>query len=370
MSVYKPAKSPYFHYDFLVRGRRFHGSTKTSRRAAEAIEAEARQAARAEVARNHALLSAPMTIDIACDRYWLEVGQHHKRPDQTEWSLAWIIRALGKNKLVSDITNNDVAKMVAHRRGEAVVNTARDKSVKRRPRSAKFVSPARVNRSITEPLRKVLRRARDVWGQSVQPIDWKSHLLKEPAERIRILREGDEQARVFASLPPQYHPIVFVQMRIGLRISELIALRWQDVDWGSRRLTVAGKGGSLDTVPIPSDVRDALWRLQGRHPERVFVQDDGAPMTYSGIASAWKRALRKAAVTDLHIHDMRHTAATRLLSKSQNLRLAQKLLRHNDIRSTLRYAHALDEDLRNALEAAETPGIIPETGSNPLIKKG
>ena len=93
-------------------------------------------------------------------------------------------------------------------------------------------------------------------------------------------------------------------------------------------------------------------------------------MTYSGIASAWRRALKKAAITDLHIHDMRHTAATRLLSKSQNLRLAQKLLRHKDIRSTLRYAHALDEDLRNALEAAESPEKNPETGSNPLAQKG
>ena len=184
------------------------------------------------------------------------------------------------------------------------------------------------------------------------------------------MREGDEEARVFACLPVQYHPIVSVKVRIGLRIGELIALRWQDVDWGSRRLTIAGKGGSLDTVPIPSDVRDILWGLQDRHPERVFVRDNGEPMTYSGVDSAWGRALKKAGVTDLHLHDMRHTAATRLLSKSQNLRLAQKLLRHRDIRSTMRYAHALDEDLRDALEATESPRKSPEATRNPLIKKG
>ena len=216
----------------------------------------------------------------------------------------------------------------------------------------------------------MLRRARDVWGQSVQAINWKTHLLKEPAERIRVLRDGDEQARVFACLPVVYHPILSIQVRIGLRIGELIALRWQDIDWGSRRITIAGKGGSLDTVPIPTDVRNTLWGLRGRHPERVFVQDNGEPMTYSGVDSAWGRALKKAGVTDLHLHDLRHTAATRLLSKSQNFRLAQKLLRHRDIRSTLRYAHALDEDLRDALEATESPEKSPEAPSNPLIKKG
>jgi integrase len=371
MSVYKPAKSPWFHYDFQMRGRRFYGSTgKTSRRAAEAVEAEAKEAARAEVARSRALFSAPMTIDVACDRYWVEIGQHHRRPDQTEWSLVWILAALGKDKLISEISNDDVAKMVARRRGEPVVNAARDKGRNRRSVAAKLVSPSRVNRSVTEPLRKVLRRARDVWGQPIMAIDWKAHLLKEPAERIRVLREGEEEARVFACLPAQYHPIVRVQMRIGLRIGELIALRWQDVDWGARRLTIAGKGGSLDTVPIPAGVRDILWGLQGCHPERVFVQDSGDPMTYSGVDTAWGRALEKAGMTGLHLHDLRHTAATRLLSKSQNLRLAQKLLRHRGIRSTLRYAHALDEDLRDALEAAESPGRSPEAAPKPLIKKG
>jgi integrase len=268
MSIYKPRASPNYHFDFQLRSRRFHGSTgETSRRAAEAVEAKVKVAARAEVARSRSLLSAPMTIDIACDRYWIEGGQHHKRSDQTEWSLRWIITHLGKNKLIAEIGNDDVAKMVARRRGESVVNAARDKGRKLKPTS-KLVSPSRVNRSVTEPLRKVLRRARDVWGQPVMAIDWKVHLLREPAERIRVLREGEEEARVFACLPAQYHPIVRVQMRIGLRIGELIALRWQDVDWGARRLTIAGKGGSLDTVPIPADVRDALWGLQGRHPDR------------------------------------------------------------------------------------------------------
>jgi integrase len=92
-------------------------------------------------------------------------------------------------------------------------------------------------------------------------------------------------------------------------------------------------------------------------------------MTYSGVDTAWGRALAKAGMTGLHLHDLRHTAATRLLSKSQNLRLAQKLLRHRDIRSTLRYAHALDEDLRDALEATRNSGKSPETAPKPLIKK-
>jgi len=77
-------------------------------------------------------------------------------------------------------------------------------------------------------------------------------------------------------------------------------------------------------------------------------------MTYSAVSSAWKRACLKAGITDLTVHDLRHTAATAPLRESGNLKLVQKMLRHKDIRSTLRYAHADDADLRSALEASAT----------------
>ena len=79
-------------------------------------------------------------------------------------------------------------------------------------------------------------------------------------------------------------------------------------------------------------------------------------------ASAWKRACRKAGITDLRIHDLRHTAGTDLLRKTGNLKLVQKMLRHADIRSTLRYAHADDADLRAALEISAT-SEVPNFGN-------
>ncbi|MDG2571043.1 tyrosine-type recombinase/integrase, partial [Vibrio parahaemolyticus] len=67
-----------------------------------------------------------------------------------------------------------------------------------------------------------------------------------------------------------------------------------------------------------------------------------------------RRALAKeeTGVTDFRFHDNRHTAATRLLRSSGNLKLVQKLLRHEDIATTTKYAHVTDEDLRLAMETA------------------
>jgi integrase len=92
-------------------------------------------------------------------------------------------------------------------------------------------------------------------------------------------------------------------------------------------------------------------------------------MTYSGVDSAWNRACCKASVTDLRLHDLRHTAATNLL-KVTNLKTVQLMLRHRDIRSTLRYAHADDRDLLAALEATrKSPDASPEVTVKPLKEK-
>jgi len=235
MSVYKPKNSPVYHYDFQFRCARFCGSCETaSRREAEKVEADRRDEVKAEYERTKRSAHAALTIDAAFLRYWEEVGKHHKRSDQTMWSLEWLMNALGKDKRLCEITDGDVAHLVARRRGEPVNNVAAALGRKRGNRNVKqpkLVSPARVNRSVTEPLRKVLLRARDVWGEDIRPIAWKKHRLKEPQERVRELK-ADEQTRLFAALAAQYHAIVQFALTTGCRLSECVKLEWSAIDWG------------------------------------------------------------------------------------------------------------------------------------------
>jgi integrase len=111
---------------------------------------------------------------------------------------------------------------------------------------------------------------------------------------------------------------------------------------------------------------DLLWAEKDHHRTRVFtfvarrtlkhlniVKGKRYPLTESGLKSAMRRAVPNASVSDFRFHDTRHTAATRTLRKS-NLRVVQKLLGHSNVETTTKYAHALDEDIRDALEAAST----------------
>ncbi|OYX04711.1 MAG: hypothetical protein B7Z15_17410 [Rhizobiales bacterium 32-66-8] len=305
-----------------------------------------------------------MSVNVAMARFWSEVGQHYRGNyrETFDAALEWLTRQLGPTTPLKEIGKRQVSAAVARRRGEGVKH-------------------ATVNRTVTEPLRRVLSRAHKHWDQEVQTIHWKDFLLAEPKERVRELR-SEEEARLFAALRPDYVPIVRFALLSGCRMAECVDLTWEDVDWGSRSLTIHGKGGKVDTIPLTSGLRDILWPLQGAHDTAVFTYvasrtRDGRrrlerhPITYEGLKTQWRRCKAGAKISDFRFHDNRHTAATRLLRESGNLKLVQRLLRHEDIATTTKYAHASDDDLRRAMEATEAAQAAaqPPATSQPAAAK-
>ncbi len=354
MSVYRPKEkdgsaSPFYVYDFQYKRRRFHGNTEC-RTKPEARRVEEREREKAkELLKNEAVLeSAPMTLDLACGKFWLEVGQYYNGNAKKTFksSLAWLVKHAGADLLLSEVTNRIVSDLVATRRGEGVKN-------------------ATVNRTVTEPLRRVLRKAADAWDQKVAKINWGKHLLEEPSERVRELTK-DEEGRIVEALTPDYQAVFRFALLSGCRLAECVGLTWADIDWHGRTISVLGKGNKRAKIPLTADLRGLLFPLQGRHPEAVFTyktrrprkglraRGDYCPISYEGTKTAWRRALAKedVGVTDFRFHDNRHTAATRLLRSSGNLKLVQRLLRHTDIATTTKYAHVTDDDLRLAMEDA------------------
>src|SRR5215831_14050389 len=144
VSLYRDRRSPFWQYDFTWRGHRFFGSTKaTTRREAEKVEAAEREKAKQYVAQTEAARTS-MALDDVAGRYWNEVGQHHSGARNTWRELARLIQFFGKDKLLTEIAGNNVAKLVAWRRGHQV--------------RGKLISPFTVN-ATTKQLRKLFTRA-------------------------------------------------------------------------------------------------------------------------------------------------------------------------------------------------------------------
>jgi integrase len=353
VSVYKnkDGRSPFFHFDFQLHGHRFHGSTKcTTKREAEKVEAAERETARALVAQLAAAKTSLRFDDVA-ERYWNEVGQYHAGAEGTEHRLALLIEHFGKDRLLTEITGDDVAKLVAWRRGH-----------RRKGRKSQLISPHTVNHT-TEQLRKLFTRAK-LWGVRFEHEPrWTKHMLPMPDERVREL--SDEEAdRLDAAVRDDYAPFFAFARASGLRLTECLLL-WSEVDWSTRQIVKLGKGGNRITVPITPTIREILWPLRGHHPEFVFTyvcQRRGAglhairtkgqryPLTYSGVHTYWQRLHKLADVTGLRFHDYRHDFASKLLRTSGNLKLVQKALNHRDIRTTMRYAHVLNDEVAEAME--------------------
>jgi integrase len=362
MSIYlrKDRDDPRYFYDFQLGGKRFSGCTeKTTKREAEAEEKRLKTEAQDAVKREQVVTAERLTVEAACARYWHEKQADYSNRDHLLWSLGWLKDHLGATTMLDALDDNRIARMVAARRGE------KNRNFKHGDR---LISKTTVN-DMTRTLQRIHNRARLTWKLQVQAIDWKQHRLKEPQERIREASPAEEAA-LLANLPRGFDaPVRFVN-RIGARRMELINLDWTDVDWFNRRITLRGKGDKTRIVPMPSDIYELLWSLKDHHPVKVFtfvaertrnyphfrgqsyVRGVRYPLTVPMVKYTFKVAKKAAGIVDYRFHDGRHTAATRLLRKSGNLRHVQTLLGHASIKTTLRYAHVTMDDLAAAMEGA------------------
>lgn len=323
MSVYKPAKSPYWWYDFQVKGRRFYESCgTTSRTEAKNIEAAARAEA---VRKQHFPTSSTMTLDEAAGDYWAQVGKHETRPETTRYRIANLIRIIGKDTLLSALTTRKVADFVARRRGEP--------SQYGRP-----LAHATVNREV-ELLRRVMYRARDVADVGIAKVDWKRAKLHEADARDRPLTEVEED-RLYRELADHLKAPFRFSLLTGVRLSNCLGLDWTQIDFRAHEIRFLVKsrkhGGKAHVLPITDEV---LVLLANQRP-----QERGPVFTFKGRAvkswkTAWYAALRRAGIEDLRWHDLRHTAGTRMVQGGVDISVVQEVLGHESIETTRRYVH-------------------------------
>jgi integrase/recombinase XerD len=198
--------------------------------------------------------------------------------------------------------------------------------------------------------------------------------LVRPARQLpRVLDPDDVVALIGALRKWRDRAMVEAMVLGGLRRSEVLGLRFEDIRVGERRVFIAdGKGGHQRLVPMSSRFFDSLAAyLDLERPgdaatDRVFVvlkgQRRGAPLTPKGLEEILTAGRKRADLSHATCHELRHTCLTRLREAGMALEAVQAQAGHRSIASTRIYLHLANDwlanEYRKASEAIEVQAII------------
>jgi len=229
------------------------------------------------------------------------------------------------------------------------------------------VTKSTVNRCLAI-LRKMLTLAVE-WG----------YLQKDAVPKMRFFPEKDnlkeriltpeEERRLIGSSYPALRSILIVALHSGMRLGEILGLRWDQVDLKARRIRVERtKSGKIRFIEVNTPLLHELHQLRaldGRSPYVFLNPDTGKPLT--SVRTAFMAACRRAGISGLRFHDLRHTFATRLNLLGADPITIRDLLGHSSLKITERYTHSDQDQKRRAVELlAGVPGQEAGSGQDLL----
>lgn len=355
MSVFK--RGDVWHYDFTdSRGDRQRGSTRQRSKAA-ALKVEARERQRAEL--GEAPRPIP-TLREAADRWFAARADDKKSAATTAQRVEIMLRCMDAGALVTEIRTSDIEDAIQARRHEETHN-------KRAPTNST------VNRDLIDTtLRPILNYCRRVLDLPVVDPPWAALRLSEPKERSRAFTAA-EIAAWRGALAERYRPLFDFMARYGVRLTEaFFPLDGFDADTATITLRQRKNGLPHIVRLLPEDAPDMTARF-GRAREaslkHVWFHEAKSgiePLRPGGFQKASRRALDLADVADARpAHDLRHHAATTFLRlPGANMKQVQRLLGHESITSTARYAHVEMDDVFETLRhaSATVPGKAAAKG--------
>jgi integrase len=204
------------------------------------------------------------------------------------------------------------------------------------------VKPTSLKRELA-PIRHLFEIARHEWGLPLKenPLD-KLQLKASDQRRERRLKPGELNSLLEAAghcRNKLIKPIILLAVETGMRRGEILSIRYDHLDLRERALLIPEtKTGRARTIPLNEKATDLLLKLSSvqlsKDQERLF------PISANCLRLAWERICKRAGVSDLHFHDLRHEALSRLFEAGLTGPEVMSISGHRSIATLGRYAHA------------------------------
>ncbi len=282
------------------------------------------------------------TVKELCERFIEDYSKPKNRPSTVlgnqGYMRRYILPAFGSMK-VHDVTRSDVSDLM--------------KRVKH--------APTQANRTLS-CLRKMFNMA-EVWGYRPDGSNPCRHVPKYPEREKTRLITDQEMVRLFAYLDRAdteglEHPFVTLAIRLqfgfAARMSEIIELEWEWVDFGHRRIVWPDSKTGEMSKPMSAET-EALLANAPRLENSPFVIpsifDPSKPMSSCTYYTGWSRILERAGVPHIGTHGIRHRATTEIANSGIPVKVGMALTAHKTVTMFMRYVHTEDDPIRAAAEA-------------------
>jgi integrase len=374
MSVYKRGGS--WWYNFVFAGQRIQESARTG---SKTLAKDAEKQRRRELEEGYNGLVAEdrtrriLKLSEASDVFLKDYRLRHKPTSYSYAShgVAHLVEHLG-NKMLVEIGEKSVLDYQATRLHEQASGKTINEEV---------MILLQIMGDIADPLRLRLKRQKRLkvaYAENVgRALSAEEEASLLAAARIPLVTAG-EKVDLKATRSPLIHPVIVLALNTAMRDSEIRTLRWTRIDFLKRIITVGKsktKAGTGRTIPINAELYRVLANYKAWYEQNVaqvapdlYVFPYGKARAYdptrpiSTFKTAWTNVRKKAGIR-VRLHDLRHTAITKLAESGAGDETIMAIAGHVSRSMLSRYAHIRTEAKRKALEAISTASADQANGT-------
>ncbi len=227
--------------------------------------------------------------------------------------------------------------------------------------------PATINRDLSR-LRRMFSLAVE-WGLLEESPMKSMKFLRENNARTRYLSLEECQRLIASCIAPHIRALVGVALHSGMRLGEILNLRWYDLDFASGFILVRdSKNGESRHVPMDATLF-ALFRAYPHRPSTDLVFSSSSGGHIVDVRTGFQNACKRAGLIDLHFHDLRHTFASQFVMSGGDLYILKEILGHKSITMTQRYAHLSPTYKIKAIDRMNTlwAGATPQASTSEVL---
>lgn len=273
------------------------------------------------------------TVKSILERYKAEISPKKKSFDSERYVLEALIRQPFTEMTLDRISANEFA---VYREGRL-----------------KLVKAGTVNRELA-----IAKHAFDLAMK-----EWNIPLKENPLSKLKKLKVDNARSRRLQDeeweaieraieRTRNRHILDFIKLAMftGMRRGEILRLKWQDIDFKQRTLFIpVTKNGYSRTIPLSSQALEVLAGRLELSEEAIKPDQSVFPLTVDSIKMAWKRLVKRAGISDLHFHDLRHEAISRFFERGLSVPEVATISGHRDFRMLYRYTHLKPEEIAKKL---------------------